>query len=231
MATTTKAVAPVSKLALFVVGDIKGGKDAHTYRMSLIGNAIKQALQGNWQPMAEAQRLSTGDSQKARAYRAAFTAAGVVQDASAPEYEGNPDVLRKVAYVGKLDAPENAPARKLISERAAVFTEAFSAAFLSTIEADKKAKADERAAAKAAASDAPEAGDKAPAAPAPAGMVVRELGVTESVQTVLMAIKAGTIDADDVAELLTAINAHYAEQAEQAIASATTSATAETVEG
>lgn len=207
MVTTVKA--PSYALARFVVGDIRGGKDAHAYRMEQIGGAIRQALQGNWQPVAEAQRLSTGDSVKARAYRMAFDAAGVVQDANDPMHEGNVSILRKVAYVGKLDSPDNVAARATIKEQGAARAESFSAAFLKFLADDQAAKKAAKADAKG--EDGADESKKDATAPGPVVTVAAptSLGLHESVETILTAIKAGAIDADEVRALYEAIRAHY----------------------
>lgn len=118
--------APVHALARFVQGDIKGGAHAHAYRIDTIRTAIEQAYKGNTDAINEAAALSDGKAKKARAYHAGFAAvqSELIEGAKNPAY-----CMQRVAYMGKLTAPENKGARDLIEQGTARSVAAFFAAF------------------------------------------------------------------------------------------------------
>lgn len=123
-APTTQA--PVHALARFVQGDIKGGAHAHAFRVDTIAIAIEQAYKGNADAMTEASALADGKAKKARAYHAGFAAvqSELIDGAINPAY-----CMKRVAYAGKLTAPENKQARELIAQGTSRSVAAFFAAF------------------------------------------------------------------------------------------------------
>lgn len=118
--------APVSQLAMFVHGDVKGGEAAHNFRMQTVAASIREALKGNSRALIEARTFAEGKAKKARAYAAGFDAVGVPA---------------RVQYVGKLDAPENEAARRTIMEQSASLEFAFESAFLTVFSAKAEPKA------------------------------------------------------------------------------------------
>ncbi len=224
-----KTINTVSAFASFVAGDIKGGAQAHAYRVAMVRTAIQQGYQGNYSPLTEALALCVGKSAKAGAYAAAFAAAGVVadpmigvtdRDASLEEQQAafTGDIVRKLPYAGKLDSKDN----KAIRERIAAYTEravnAFDSAFNDYMVQDKirgklerdAKKAEKDVAAEQAAAAALKAATEAASADAFArGQADRDVNVP----AVVNAIKTGALDAAEVTALYEAITAHYAAQA------------------
>lgn len=120
--------APLSKLALFVTGDIKGGTAAHAYRMDVIRTAIEQCFKGNYSPMREAITLATGKTKKARAYHAGFSMFNITAD--------DAGMLSKVDYQGALNSHENKAARDAIADKTHHAAIAFEVSF-SAVMAEK----------------------------------------------------------------------------------------------
>lgn len=196
-------MAPVSTVAQYVAGDIKGGESAHNYRMSVIEGALREALKGNSRPLMEAATFATGKSKKARAYAAGFGALNIPTEIPA-----------RVKYVGKLDAPENEAARAEILQRVAAMAFDFEAAFLTVISAPTEKKAS--APASAPATDATDATDatEASAADAPvAPVAVAELLVSEVLESAVKAIAGGLAMDDEIAALEQAIAQYRASRA------------------
>ncbi len=110
--------APISTLARFVIGDIKGGAAAHAFRTDTIRTAIEQLFKGNYEPVNEATPLTAGKAKKARAYAAGFATFGVIGTD-----------LTKVPYVGKLSDVSNREARDRIASLTQHHTATFFAAF------------------------------------------------------------------------------------------------------
>lgn len=193
-------MAPVSTVAQYVAGDIKGGESAHNYRMSVIEGALREALKGNSRPLMEAATFATGKSKKARAYAAGFGALNIPTEIPA-----------RVKYVGKLDAPENEAARAEILQRVAAMAFDFEAAFLTVISAPTEKKAS--APASAPATDATDA-TEASAADAPvAPVAVAELLVSEVLESAVKAIAGGLAMDDEIAALEQAIAQYRASRA------------------
>jgi hypothetical protein len=217
MATDIKLAA--SSFARAVQADIKGGAYADAHRLATVKAALQQAYQGNYSPMAEALQLADGKTKKARAWHAGLVAAGVTLDdgavradyqtaADAMEQGGAPYIpamVRKVPYVGALALPTNKPVRDIIGAAVEQSASLFAAAFAAVMaeKAERKVKEGK--------GEGEGEGEGAPAAPV-------ALGVTESVQTVLAALKAGTVADEDVAELYATIAELYAVRAVESAA-------------
>jgi hypothetical protein len=209
--TTPANTAPQSQVARFVHGDIKGGESMHDFRMSVITTAITEALKGNARNINEASAQAVGKTKRARAYMAGFQSIIALLDGSerAPlDVKGKPAVRPEYAYKGKYDSADNADVRAFIEGRAVHFAAEFEIAFLAVLHAPKEAKA-EQADAPAAQDSA--AGDETTAtSAAPAEPTVVTVGLTEAVEAVADAIKAGMLEADEYALLRAALAAYDA---------------------
>lgn len=209
--TTPANTAPQSQVARFVHGDIKGGEAMHDFRMSVITTAITEALKGNARNINEASAQAVGKTKRARAYMAGFQSIISLLDGTerAPlDAAGKAVVRAEYAYKGKYDSAANEGIRAYIEGRAVHFAAEFEIAFLAVLHAPKEAKADTPAEAPAAQDSA--AGDETTAtsaAPADEPAVVT-VGLTEAVEAVADAIKAGMLDADEYAMLRAALAAY-----------------------
>jgi uncharacterized spore protein YtfJ len=116
-------------------------------------------------------------------------------------------MVRKVPYVGALALPTNKPVRDIIGAAVEQSASLFAAAFAAVMaeKAERKVKEGK------GEGEGEGEGEGAPAAPV-------ALGVTESVQTVLAALKAGTVADEDVAELYATIAELYAVRAVESAA-------------
>lgn len=194
--------APQSQVARFVHADIKGGETAHNFRMSVIAAAILESYKGNYRNMAEAAALTTGKSKKARAYKAAFEAVGVIG---------------KLAYVGKWDSADNKAVRAQAHTLSQKAEFAFESAFLSTMDAPVEKAAPVKGSAKAQLAEAQEelAATKAALA-AHTPMVAQNdapmVGIGEAVEAVAQAVQQGMLQSDEVLILRAALAAYDAAQ-------------------
>lgn len=194
------APALVSSFARFVAGDIKGGAAAHAYRVEVIRSALEQMFKGNYQDIREASTLTIGKSKKARAYHAGFAALGEI---------GTTETNSKVAYIGKLTAPENKPVREQIALRTEAATLAFFGAFDAVIAEkaepkDTKTKDSTPASGAAQGSGEGEGEGEAPVVPAAA------VDIGDLVATVVTALQQNMLDDSDVESLRAALAAHAA---------------------
>jgi hypothetical protein len=217
VATASKPapVAPISRFASFVKGDIKGGDYAKAFRRAEVSTAIEQALKGNYSPLSESLALTDGKAKKARAYLAGFIAAGVHADPLQA-------TLRKVDYKGKLDSKDNAAARATIAERHAVHLSDFFTAFDAVMAEPPKAKAPKTPAPAVdpavVAGDAKLARDAEDAANA---VTVKELDIATIVEATASAIQTGVLSDAELTMLRNALALH---DADKALAAAQTSA-------
>ena len=217
---TPAAAAPLSALALFVNGDIKGGAHAHAFRVATMRNAIEQALKGNADPMKEAAALADGKAKKARAYHAGFAAVQTeVLEGGAP----NPAYcMARVQYKGALTLAENKGARELIADKTHHCAIAFFAAF-DAVMAVKPVKKVAPVVAPVVAASAPVAAPApvdapalalaasapvdAPEAEGESTYTEVELSVPDAVDTMLTMIKGGMLNTAELALLNAALTA------------------------
>lgn len=191
--TTTAQKVLVSAFARFVQGDIKGGADAHAFRIETIRNAVEQMFKGNYDPINEAATLTEGKAKKARAYHAGFATFGKVGG------EGEGDV-RKVAYVGKLTANENKPAR----ERIASLTEHHTAEFFRAFD---KVMAEKSEAKPKAAKATEGAGDETAATAGTDATHSAAVTVDSAVQAIIAMLNTGALTGAQLDELGDAVRA------------------------
>lgn len=184
---TPATIAPQSAVARFVYGDIKGGEQAHEYRMSVIAAAILESFKGNFRNMLEAAKLTNGKSKKARAYHAGFAAVGTI----AP-----------LSYAGKWADASNAAIRTEAATLSQAAEFAFESAFLTVLQE----KAAPKAVKPAAQQPAPAAEQDAPAeAPVPATPAHVELDVADMVDTVVSAIAQGMLSSEELVMIRAAL--------------------------
>lgn len=205
-------IAPAqSQFARFVVADLKGGEQAHAFRMSLVTSAVTEALKGNFNFIREAREHATGKSRKAAAYQAGFTAMLHAASQFYPEtLDGTPYTgpgaggILKVPYTGKLDSKDNASARAAIDLQTGVIAAAFEQGYIAhdtKAAAEAKAKAAERKAKK----------ESAPA-PAPVEPASVELDVGELVAAVASALAQGMVSGNEAIQLREALASYDALQ-------------------
>lgn len=203
-------VAPISAIAMFVQGDIKGGEAAHNYRMQVIAASIREALKGNSRALIEAATFAIGKTKKARAYAAGFAAIGLPDDVPA-----------RVQYSGKLDAPENEAARALIAERSASYEFDFESAFLTAMDAPKEPKVKKTDPVAVVADDADDVAPVADTVAESAPVAVADMLVSDVITAAIAAIGAGLLVDDEAANLQKALDLYYASKAtEKALAQA-----------
>jgi hypothetical protein len=142
IAPTKATPSLISSLARFVIGDIRGGEYAITFRKETIRAALEQMFKGNYSPITEAATLTDGKAKKARAYHAGFATLGVIGADT-----------KKIAYVGALTLPENKPARDAIDSATQHACATFFAAF-DIVMSEKAAPKAKKEAAPAPAPDA-----------------------------------------------------------------------------
>lgn len=209
-------IAPAQgQFARFIVADLKGGESAHAFRMSLVTNAVTEALKGNFNFIREARDHATGKSRKAAAYQAGFTA---MLHAASQFYPETPDGtpyagpgaggILKVPYTGRLDAADNATARSAIELQSGVLAAAFETGYIAhdtKAAAEAKTKAAERKAVKEAKAAAAET-------PAPAESASVKLDVGELVAAVASALAQGMVSGNEAIQLREALASYDALQ-------------------
>lgn len=202
----------MSKLTFagFVSADVTGDRSAfHTLRLEYVHAAIATALLGNATPMLEAAPHANGKTQKARAYKAGFSAVGEV---SKFKVNGKP-------YAGKAtDA-----IRQAIDDEAARLTEVFSTAFCEVFpltpaelteeqkasrEAKRNATFARKAAEWASANGYAKPQDGTAPQPAAGETLNREtMGPAAFADAVILAVSTGFLPDDSCTAILRAINA------------------------
>jgi hypothetical protein len=205
--TTPATKVAQSQVARFVQSYIKGGEAAHDFAMSIISTAVLEAYKGNTRNIAEAASFAVGKTKKARAMQAGFAA---LVELNVPTLSRAQLAELGVSYAGKLDDAANKDIKERIHGLAVHAAAEFEIAFLSVMHAVAEPKATKEAAAPAASADdstGTEADDTAPADATPATV---EVGLTEAVEAVVLAVQQGMLEQDEYALLRAALAAYDA---------------------
>lgn len=185
---------PNGMLSRLVQGEIKGGDAKVSFILSIVSQAVREAYKGNDRDIKAALTLCTGKAKKARAFHAGLVALG--------------DIAR-VVYSGKLDAADNAAARKEINDSTDAATERFKGAF-ATVMAEKAAPKAAKVETVAPAAAATEGTDSD--VPSVDTITVESVDVGAAVDAVAAAIQAGLLERDEITMIRAALALYDAMQ-------------------